>query len=63
METSKLQSLVYLCQGWHLAMTGAPLFREPIEAWAEGPIVPELHALYADETVVRAGFFYAKRIV
>lgn len=61
METSRLQSLVYLSQGWHLAMTGLPLFREPIEAWAEGPVVPALHALHAGETVVRAGFFYAKR--
>lgn len=61
METSKLQSLVYFCQSWHLAMTGLPLFREPIEAWAVGPIVPALHSLHVGETVVRAGFFYAKR--
>jgi hypothetical protein len=57
METSKLQSLVYLCQAWHLAATGLPLFREPIEAWAEGPIVPVLHALLDGHETVAPGFF------
>jgi Protein of unknown function (DUF4065) len=60
METRKLQALVYLSQAHHLASTGRPLFDEPIEAWAEGPIVPALHELHAEATIVGPGFFYAK---
>lgn len=60
METSKLQSLVYLSQAHHLACTGKPLFDEPIEAWAEGPIVPALHELHVGEATVAPGFFRNK---
>jgi uncharacterized phage-associated protein len=38
----KLQKLLYYCQGWHLAFTGAPLFEEEIQAWANGPVVADL---------------------
>jgi uncharacterized phage-associated protein len=41
--TMKLQKLVFYSQAWHLAFTGDPLFAETIEAWARGPVVPELH--------------------
>jgi uncharacterized phage-associated protein len=41
--TMKLQKLVFYSQAWHLAFTGSPLFGETIEAWAQGPVVPELH--------------------
>jgi len=36
----KLQKLLYYTQAWHLALTGAPFFGEPIEAWIHGPVVP-----------------------
>lgn len=39
----KLQKLVYYAQGFHLAMFDKPLFSEPIEAWAHGPVVPVLY--------------------
>jgi uncharacterized phage-associated protein len=39
----KLQKLVYYCQGWHLAWDEKPLFDEPIEAWANGPVCPALY--------------------
>lgn len=42
MDTFKLQKLVYYCQAWHLIWEDAPLFDEPIEAWANGPVVPAL---------------------
>jgi len=42
MSTMKLQKLVYYSQAWHLAWEGVPLFGEPIEAWANGPVVYEL---------------------
>ena len=39
----KLQKLVYYCQAWALVWDEKPLFRERIEAWANGPVVPELY--------------------
>lgn len=37
-----LQKLLYYCQGWHVAWTGRPMFRETIEAWENGPVVADL---------------------
>ena len=42
MTAMKLEKLVYYCQAWSLAWDEAPLFDEPIEAWANGPVVPAL---------------------
>jgi uncharacterized phage-associated protein len=42
MSAMKLQKLVYYSQAWHLAWESEPLFREHIEAWANGPVVYEL---------------------
>jgi uncharacterized phage-associated protein len=39
----KLQKLVYYGQGFHLALMGAPLFDDQIEAWEHGPVVPALY--------------------
>ena len=38
----KLHKLAYYCQGWHLAWTGQAMFSEPVEAWANGPVVADL---------------------
>jgi uncharacterized phage-associated protein len=38
----KIHKLLYYCQGWHLALTGTPLFHEAIEAWTNGPVVADL---------------------
>jgi uncharacterized phage-associated protein len=38
----KLHKLLYYAQGWHLTWSGQPLFRERIEAWANGPVVRKL---------------------
>ena len=43
MSTWKLQKLVYYSQAWHLAWDGEPLFDEPIQAWANGPVVRALY--------------------
>ena len=40
--TIKLQKLVYYCQAWSLVWDEAPLFPERIEAWASGPVAPDL---------------------
>jgi len=39
----KMQKLVYYAYAWTLARTGKHLFSEPIQAWANGPVV---HPLY-----------------
>jgi len=39
----KLQKLVYYCQAWSIVWDGEPLYKENIEAWANGPVVRELY--------------------
>lgn len=43
MTAMKLQKLAYYCQAWHLVWEERPLFRERIEAWANGPVVRDLY--------------------
>ena len=43
LDTWKLQKLVYYSQAWHLVWDSEPLFRARIEAWANGPVVPQLY--------------------
>lgn len=42
----KLQKLVYYCQAWSLVWDERPLFSARIEAWANGPVVPQLYRLH-----------------
>ncbi len=39
----KLQKLCYYCQAWSLAWDETPIFDEDFEAWADGPVCPELY--------------------
>lgn len=39
----KLQKLVYFVQGFALAELGHPLFRDEIQAWTYGPVIPDLY--------------------
>lgn len=41
--TWKLQKLVYYAQAWSLVWDDEPLFQNRIEAWAGGPVVPDLY--------------------
>jgi uncharacterized phage-associated protein len=43
MTAMKLEKLVYYSQAWSLVWDDAPLFKERIEAWAAGPVVPALY--------------------
>jgi uncharacterized phage-associated protein len=48
----KLQKLVYYCQAWSLVWDERPLFSERIEAWTNGPVVPELFAFHRGQFIV-----------
>ena len=39
----KLQKLVYYAQAWSLVWDEKPLFKNKIEAWANGPVAPALY--------------------
>ncbi|MCR0266239.1 DUF4065 domain-containing protein [[Clostridium] innocuum] len=41
-STMKLQKLCYYAQSWSLAWDETPLFKEDFQAWANGPVCPEL---------------------
>jgi uncharacterized phage-associated protein len=43
MSTWKLQKLVYYSQAWALVWDDEPIFKAEIQAWANGPVVPELY--------------------
>src|SRR5215469_1202011 len=43
MTTMKLQKLVYYSQAWSLVWDEKPLFRNRVEAWANGPVIPDLY--------------------
>jgi uncharacterized phage-associated protein len=49
----KLQKLVYYAQAWSLVWEDRPLFRERVEAWAHGPVVPELYHEHRGQFDVR----------
>jgi uncharacterized phage-associated protein len=46
MTAWKLQKLVYYSQAWSLVWDQRPLFNERIEAWANGPVCPDLYKLH-----------------
>jgi uncharacterized phage-associated protein len=46
MSAMKLQKLVYYSQAWSLVWDDKALFKEKIEAWANGPVVPKLYDVH-----------------
>ena len=55
MTAMKLQKLCYYAYGYHLAWEERPLFPERFEAWANGPVAPELYACHRGKFNVAAG--------
>lgn len=43
MSAMKLQKLVYYCQAWSLVWDDEPLFKDQIQAWINGPVIPNLY--------------------
>lgn len=39
----KLQKMLYMAHGIHLATYDKPLLSEPIQAWSYGPVVPDVY--------------------
>ncbi len=55
MTTMKLQKLVYYAQAWSLVWDEKPLFDEPIEAWANGPVVRDLYDAHRGQFEIHPG--------
>jgi uncharacterized phage-associated protein len=53
MTSMKLQKLVYYAQAWSLVWDEEPIFKEEVQAWANGPVVPALFAAHKGEFTVR----------
>lgn len=43
MSVMKLHKLAYYSQAWSLVWEDRPIFPERIEAWVNGPVIPELY--------------------
>ena len=54
LSTMKLQKLCYYAQAWSRVWDDAPLFEEVFEAWANGPVCPELFQFSQGEFSVDA---------
>ena len=52
MSAWKLQKLVYYAQAWNLVWYEEPLFDDRIEAWANGPVVPNLYDRHRGDFIV-----------
>lgn len=46
-EPLKLQKLLYLAQGYSYAFYDNPLFKEEIEGWVHGPVVPSIYRIFS----------------
>jgi len=46
MTTMKLQKLTYYCQAWSVVWESSRIFKDRIEAWASGPVVPSLYNVH-----------------
>ncbi|MEO3751023.1 type II toxin-antitoxin system antitoxin SocA domain-containing protein [Streptomyces sp. B6B3] len=55
MSAMKLQKLCYFAYGYHMAWEDRRLFQERFEAWANGPVVPDLYARHRGRFQLAAG--------
>lgn len=54
----KLQKMVYIAHGYHLAKYGEPLINDQVQAWKFGPVVPVIYQdykLYGSNAIVDTG--------
>lgn len=57
LSAMKLQKLMYYAQAWTLVWREEPLFNEDFEAWANGPVIPELYARHRGQFTVEPSLF------
>lgn len=57
MPAMKLQKLLYYSQVWSLVWDEQPLFNAKIEAWANGPVVPQIYRDHRGKFKVGRGDF------
>lgn len=57
MTTMKLEKLTYYSQAWSLAWDEVPSFEEEFEAWANGPVCPQLFEKHKGKFVVDESLF------
>lgn len=57
MTAMKLEKLVYYSQAWSLAWDGAPLFANDFQAWANGPVCPELFSSHRGRYELPPNFY------
>lgn len=55
MTAMKLQKLCYYSQAWHLVWDEKPLFRAKIQAWANGPVMPQLYREHRGQFRLNSG--------
>jgi uncharacterized phage-associated protein len=55
MTAMKLQKLVYYSQAWSLVWDEAALFDARVEAWANGPVVPQLYDMHRGRFMLNPG--------
>lgn len=48
----QIQKLCYLVQANHLAATGLAAFLEPVEAWANGPVIDKLYQQHKRQPLI-----------
>lgn len=54
MTTIKLQKLCYYAQAWVLVNFNEPLFSDEIQAWAKGPVIPNLYEHHRAKYLIKA---------
>lgn len=52
MTAMKLQKLLYYSQAWSLVWDERALFPETIEAWANGPVIPEIYNAHRGQFIL-----------
>lgn len=52
LSAMKLQKLAFYSQAWSLVWDEKQLFNERIEAWANGPVVPDLYELHRGKFII-----------
>lgn len=52
----KLEKLTFYCQAWSLAWDNVPLFDDEFEAWANGPVSPNLYSHHRGMFILEKDF-------